>query len=113
LYGLKFVAFDGLSLLLFGGLEIAALGVRLRPQIHKRLMLMALVCLLSPAFGRFVAYFTRVNVFEIVLGLMCTVVAVCVMIDSIRHRRPHPALVWSGALVIAVNLLTYLAQRIE
>jgi len=37
----------------------------------------------------------------------------CVMIDAIRHRRLHPALVWSGALVVAVNLLTYLAQRAD
>jgi hypothetical protein len=76
-------------------------------------MLMALVSLMPPAYGRFVAYFTRVDVFEIVLGLMCTTVAVCVMIDTIRHRRLHPALVWSGALVVAVNLLTYLAQSAE
>ena len=113
LFALQFVAFDGVSLLLFGGLVSAALGVRSRPQVHKRLMLMALVSLLPPAFGRFVAYFTRVHVFEIVLGLMCTTVAVCVIIDTIRHRRLHPALVCSGVLVIAVNLLTYLAQRIE
>jgi small neutral amino acid transporter SnatA (MarC family) len=113
LSALLFVAFDGLSLLLFGGLVIAALTVRRRSQVHKRLMLIALVSLLPPAFGRLVAYFIRVNVtvFEIVLGLMCTTVAVCVMIDTIRHRRLHPALVWSGALVIAVNLLTYLAQK--
>ncbi|HMH28737.1 MAG TPA: hypothetical protein VK580_09140 [Steroidobacteraceae bacterium] len=108
-----FVAFDGLSLLLFAGLVITALGMRLRAQTHKRLMLMALVSLMPPAYGRFVAYFTRVDVFEIVLGLMCTTVAMCVMIDTIRHRRLHPALVWSGALVVAVNLLTYLAQSAE
>src|ERR1700721_4687766 len=113
LFALQFVAFDGVSLLLFGALVSAALGVRSRPQVHKRLMLMALVSLLPPALGRFVAYFTRINVFEIVLGLMCTTVAVCVIIDTIRHRRLPPALVCSGVLVIAINLLTYLAQRIE
>ena len=113
LFALLFVAFDGLSLLLFGGLVIAALRVRLRPQFHKRLMLMALVSLLPPAFGRVVAYFTRVGVFEIVLGLMCATVLLCIVIDTIRHRRLHPTLVWSGALVIAVNILTHVAQGVE
>jgi hypothetical protein len=112
-FALLFVAFDGLSLLLFGGLVITALGVRLRPQTHKRLMLMAFISLMPPAYGRFVAYFTRGDIFEIVLGLMCTTVAMCVMIDAIRHRRLQPALAWSGALVVAVNLLTYYAQRVE
>jgi hypothetical protein len=112
-FALLYVAFDGLSLLLFGGLVLAALRRRLRPQIHKRLMLMALVSLLPPAFGRFVAYCTRVGVFEIVLGLMCATVSSCIVIDTVRHRRLHPTLVWSGALVIAVNILTLVAQRAE
>lgn len=108
-----FVSFDGLSLLLFGGLVVTAVRVRLRPQTHKRLMVMATVSLLPPAFGRFVAYFTRVDVSAIVLGLMCTMVGICVLIDTIRHRRLHPALAWSGALVVAVNIITYIAQTAD
>jgi hypothetical protein len=50
-FAVTFVAFDGLSLLLFGGLVATAVRVRLRPQTHKRLMLMAMVSLLPPAFG--------------------------------------------------------------
>jgi hypothetical protein len=113
LFALLYVAFDGLSLLLFAGLVIAALRQRLQPQVHKRLMLMALVSLLPPAFGRFLAYFTRVGVFEIVLGLMCATVLSCIVIDTVRHGRLHPTLIWSGALVIPVNILTYVAQRVE
>jgi hypothetical protein len=45
-FALTFVAFDGLSLLLFGGLVVSALRVRSRPHAHKRLMLMAVVALL-------------------------------------------------------------------
>jgi hypothetical protein len=108
-----FLAFDGLSLLLFGGLVVTAMGVRLRPQIHKRLMLMAMVSLLPPAFGRFVAYFISVGVQGTVLMLMCITVGLCVVIDIMRRRRPHPALLWSGALVVAVNIVTYLAQMAE
>jgi hypothetical protein len=112
-FAVTFVAFDGLSLLLFGGLVATAVRVRLRPQTHKRLMLMAMVSLLPPAFGRFVAYFTRIHVIEIVLALMFATVAMCIMIDAIRHRRLHPALLWSGGLVVAVNIVTLLAQRAD
>lgn len=110
---LTFIAFDGLSLLLFGGLVITALRARSRPPIHKRLMLMALVSLLPPAFGRLVAYFTRVGVHEIVLVLMCATVGLCIMIDAIRNRNLHPALVWSGAMVVVASALTYLAQTAD
>jgi hypothetical protein len=89
----------------------AAVSARLQSQVHKRLMLMALVSLLPPAFGRLTAYFTRVGVSEIVLGLMCATVLSCIVFDAVRGRRLHPSLVWSGALVLAVNVLTYLAQE--
>jgi hypothetical protein len=105
-----FAAFDGLSLLLFGALVVTAVRVRLRPQTHKRLMVMATISLLPPAFGRSVAYFTRVDVFKIVLGMMCVTVGVCVLIDTIRRRRLHPALAWSGASVVVINIITYLEQ---
>jgi hypothetical protein len=109
-FALKFVAFDGLSLLLFGGLVVTALRVRSRPQTHKRLMLMAVVALLPPAFGRFVAYFTHVGVPAIVLALMCAAVVSCISIDAVRHRRLHPALGWSGALVVLATVINYWAQ---
>ena len=46
-----FVAFDGLSLLLFGALVGMALSLRRRTEVHKRLMLMAIVSLLPPAYS--------------------------------------------------------------
>jgi hypothetical protein len=108
-----FVAFDGLSLLLFGGLVVTAVRVRLRPQSHKRLMVMAMGSLLPPALGRFVAYFTRVDVSAIVCGLMCATLGICILIDTIRHRRLHSDLAWSGALVVTINIITYFAQTAD
>src|SRR5262249_45560805 len=66
-----FVAFDGVSLLLFAALVATALIQRRRPETHGRLMLAAMVSLLPPAYGRLVAYFTLEHVEIIVLGLMC------------------------------------------
>jgi len=110
LYALTFVAFDGLSLLLFGGLIFVALRLRSRPPIHKRLMLMATISLLPPAYGRAVAYLMHRHVQILVLALMALSVLVCVSIDTLRHRRLHPAFGWGGGLVLISNLLTYLAQ---
>jgi hypothetical protein len=65
-------------------------------------MLMALISLLPPAFGRFVAYFTRVYVFQIVL-LMCATVFICIAIDALRQRRMNATFVWSGSSVIVAT----------
>jgi len=106
----RFVAFDGMSLLLFAGLVMAALVNRGRPEIHKRLMLVAMISLLPPAFGRLVAYFSHHHVEVGVLVLMCATVLACILVDAMRHHRPHPAVVYGGMLVFASNALTYLAQ---
>jgi hypothetical protein len=109
-WALAFIAFDGLSLLVFGGLVFRALVLRSRPQFHKRLMLMAMIALLPPAFGRFVAYFTHDHVEAIVLLLMIGSALACVLLDAIHNRRLHPAYAWSAALVVLANLFTYFAQ---
>jgi len=105
-----FVAFDGVSLLLFGGLIAAALIARRQPQIHRRLMLMAMISLLPPAFGRLVAYFTHQNVEAYVLGLMIASTLAAALIDAGHHRRLHSAFLFGGAAVITANVLTYIAQ---
>jgi hypothetical protein len=110
LYALTFVAFDGVSLLLFGALVFIALRLRSRPTMHKRLMLMATISLLPPAYGRAVAYLTHEHVQIWVFALMILSVLLAVSIDTIRHRRLHPAFGWGGGLVLAVDLLTYVAQ---
>jgi hypothetical protein len=105
-----FVAFDGISLLVFACLVIAGLINRHRRDIHRRLMLVAMISLLPPAFGRLIAYFTHDNVELIVLCLMYACVLSCVVVDGWRHRRMHPAFVAAGLMVIAANQLTYFAQ---
>jgi ABC-type branched-subunit amino acid transport system permease subunit len=45
------VAFDGIALAVFAGLVAAAIVLRLRGDYHKRLMLLATLSLLGPAFG--------------------------------------------------------------
>jgi hypothetical protein len=110
---LAFVAFDGISLLLFGGLVLMAIRLRFRPRVHKRLMLMAMISLFPPALGRIVIYFTRENAELIVLLLMCASVVLCFSADFLQRRhRLSAAFGWSGMLVVLANLLTYLAQKV-
>ncbi len=105
-----FVAFDGISLLIFAGLVLVALVYRQRSEIHKRLMLIAMISLLPPAYGRLIANLTHDNVELLVLGMMCATTLTCPLVDAWRHRRVHPAFVTGSLLVIASNQLTYFAQ---
>lgn len=107
---LVFVAFDGLSLLLFGGLVGVAWRFRQRPAVHRRLMAMALVALLPPAYGRLVAYFRHEQIEIIVLGLMTMTVLAFVIADAARSRRLQPSSWVPGLLILLVNSATYLAQ---
>jgi hypothetical protein len=47
-----FAAFDGINLMIFGGLVFAAIRARRYPDRHKRCMVLATVCLLPPTLGR-------------------------------------------------------------
>jgi hypothetical protein len=105
-----FVAYDGLSVLLFGALVGVAVAKRGSPWLHKRLMLMAMLSLLPPAYGRLVAYFTHSNIEVTVLYLMCATVLFVIGADWLRTRRLHAALAIPGLLILVTNLLTYFAQ---
>ncbi len=105
-----FVAFDGISLLVFAGLVLTALLYRRRREIHKRLMLMAMISLLPPAYGRLIANLTHNNIELFVLGLMYASALSCVLVDAWRHRRVHPAFAIGSVFVIASSQLTYFAQ---
>ncbi len=105
-----FVAFDGISLLVFSCLVAFAILKRRSPEIHGRLMLLAMVSLLPPAFGRLVANFTHEHVQIIVLALMYASVLSCVLGDALRNRRLHAAMVWGGLPVLASAQLTYFTQ---
>ena len=105
-----FVAFDGISFLFFGGVVATALYLRKRPEIHRRLMLVAKIALLPPAFGRLVANVTHQHVEVAVLSLMCVSVLSFATFDAWRHGRLHPAFLWGGAAVLIANVLTYRAQ---
>lgn len=105
-----FVAFDGLSLLLFGVLVGLGWRYRPRPAIHRRLMTMAIVALSPPAFGRLVAYLRPDHIEIIVVGLMTVTILIFVTVDALRSHRLQPASWAPGLLILLINGTTYFAQ---
>ena len=106
-----FAAFDGINLALFGGLIVAGFLLRRHPDVHKRLMLVATLCLLPPALGRIAIHFVAEDSEPITkLAMLIGVVAGIVCVDTFRQRRLHPALGWGLALLLCINGATYFAQ---
>jgi hypothetical protein len=108
-YTTLFVAFDGLSLLLFGVLVACAVRWRARPAVHRRLMTMAMVALLPPAFGRLVAYATHQHIEITVLSLMLLTVLFCIAVDS-RGGHVHRAFLVPGIFIVLTDVTTCIAQ---
>jgi hypothetical protein len=105
------VAVLGLELVqmaLFAGLVATAIGMRRRPDFHKRLMLLATACMMPSAFSRIPLDLTfMVSSFVSILILFNLFVIICALIDTVRNRRLHPAFGWGGAIAIGALNLAY------
>jgi putative Mn2+ efflux pump MntP len=90
-------------------LAFVALAVhwRRRPEVHKRLMLLALLAILWPAFFRFRHFFPPVDNPSLWFGVVLpdTLVLVAMLRDRLVLGRVHPAYLVGGVGLIAENLL--------
>jgi hypothetical protein len=86
-----------INLLVFGLFVGAAIYFRRRSEFHKRLMLLATLNLLSAAINRIPLDFIESGGLLAVFGLLDLFILICVVYDTARHRRLHPAFGW-GAL---------------
>jgi hypothetical protein len=94
---------------LFAGLVAAAIGMRRRPDYHKRLMLLATACMMPSAFSRIplnLTFMVSGNVSILLLFNLCVIAPA--LIDSARNRRLHPAFGWGGLVVIGALNVGYL-----
>ena len=107
---LLFVAFDGINLLVFGALAGCALLLRRRTDVHKRLMLLAVISALPPALGRIAERSGSAHSELIILSVMIAAVMTCVVWDTVRHRRLHPVMAWGAAAVVISCAAAYAAQ---
>lgn len=90
---------DLLQMALFAVFVTAAILLRRRPDYHKRLMVLTIACMLPDAFARLpVSWMTNSR---ILIGLDGFII-LCIAIDTLRHRRLHPAFGWGGLLFVLV-----------
>lgn len=98
-------AMDFGTSLMFLVLVGIALYFRRRPEIHKRLMVLACCSILFPAIGRIPTSATTVLFDAAGFWGLVAITEVpplaCILYDTIKHRRLHPAFGWGGAALLA------------
>lgn len=97
---LRPLALDFGSSLTFALLVATALYFRRRGDIHKRVMVLASCGLLLPAVGRSLELipltFLHAGGLWGMVGFTEITPIVCIVYDSVRHRRLHPGFAWGG-----------------
>ena len=95
------------AMVLFTTFVGAAIGLRRRTDIHKRLMLMASIVLVGPAVGRYIAYLNiwkdqssaphLVSLLVILVALTVFMFPLTLVVHDLRTtRRLHPSTLWSA-----------------
>jgi hypothetical protein len=99
------LAMDFGTNLVFLMLVAIAVYLRRRPEYHKRIMLLACCSILLPAIGRIPASANTVLFDAIGFWGLVAITEVppltCILYDTIKHRRLHPAFGWGGAVLLA------------
>ena len=108
---LNVLALELTQMLLFATLVSLAVCWRNRLDYHKRLMLLATLCILPNVFVRLF-----ISVVDSNLGFLAiwTVPVVgLVLLDSIRNRKLHPAFSYGAPIVLAVMYAAYFVGNTE
>jgi len=99
------LALDFGSSLTFALLVAAALYFRRRGGIHKRLMVLASCGLLLPGMGRLLEiiplHFLHAGGLWEMVGFTEITPLVCILYDTVKHRRLHPAFAWGGLALLS------------
>ena len=96
------------DMLVFSVLIGLALYFRRKLQVHKRLMLLAAINLLTPAIAR-IPLSLIVNGGPLAFfGLTDLVLLAFVAYDTVKHRRLHPVFLWGSIFIIAMQPLRLL-----
>ncbi len=96
-----FLAIPLVDMVVFAIFVGLALAKRRNSGTHKRLMLLGTVSMLTPAVARLPLDALKQAGLPAFFGVTLAVVILIVVIDTMRHRRLHPAFGWGAALLIA------------
>lgn len=89
----------------------SALYFRRRPDIHKRLMLLATCSILAPAISRIPLSFIQAGGIWMIIGLVDLCVFIFVAVDTVKTRKLHPAFCWGGLFLLLTFPATVLVGR--
>ena len=96
------------DMLVFATLVGAGLYYRRRPDVHKRLMLLATIAILPAATARLpLAFIQEVGPLAF-FGLADLFIVACLVYDLVSLRRPHRATIWGGLLIVVSHPLRLL-----
>ena len=96
------------DMFIFATLIGLALYYRRKLPVHKRLMLLAAINLLTPAIARIPAQFIIDGGPLAFFGLTDLILLAVVAFDTIKHRRLHPVFLWGTIFLIAMQPLRLL-----
>lgn len=90
------------DMLVFASFVGLGLAYRAKPDIHKRLMLLSCVGILTATIARIPLDFIHNGGIPVYFGLTDLVLLSCLTYDWLKHKRLHPALGW-GVLAIILS----------
>ena len=88
-------------MIVFSVLLPLALAYRNRAMIHKRLVLLATLSMLTAAIARIPVDFIRHGGLPMFFGLSDLCILACVCFDTVKNRRLHPAFGWGFLFILA------------
>lgn len=98
---LVFLSVPLFNILAFSVLAGSGLALRRRSDWHRRLMLAATLNFLPPATGRIALQYTHLPNLPVAFGSVDVILLACVVYDTVRNRRLHPAFVLGLAVTLA------------
>jgi len=110
---LNVLGLELMQMFLFACLVSAALFLRYRTDVHKRLMIIATLCILPNAIVR-LSLQTNVDLLHTNLGILSVwtiLVLSIVAFDSLRQGRVHPAFAWAAPIAIGLLFLAWWGSR--
>ena len=101
-----------ITFLIFGSLIAAAIVLRRDSESHKRLLLLATIWILAPAWLRFRYFFPAVENPLVVFSIIAdSLILVAIARDLMAYKRVHPVYVWVGGLMIAYDIDLLILRR--
>lgn len=102
----QFLAVPLFNIAAFAGLAGTGLALRKRREVHRRLMLLSMLCLLPPAIARIPqAFDLRALSLPLAILALAAIVVTCAVRDARVHHRLHPAFIFGGlAAILALPL---------